>query len=147
MINDLNMINEIRYLFINETEIEKQIKKVIFISISLVLPFLEIIILILQTKNIIDSFENSNDKYFEGTVSGFFGLCSLFCTWALISNCFKEIVTILILLSLKIIFINIILFIIRDISNFSYHLTFNIILFGTFSTLIFTYKSFRKPII
>ena len=138
-------LNEIELLFIRESKLEEQIKKVIFVSISIVLPILEIIIIILQTKNIFET-SNDNDLVFKIFI-GFLELCSIFCTWGLISICFNNMKGIIILLAIKIFFIFIFILIISNIPFFKYYLTFDVILYGIFFTLIFIYKSFRKSIL
>ena len=138
-------LNEIQLLFIRESKLEEQIKKVIFVSISIVLPILEIIIIILKAKNIFETAEH-NDLSLK-IIFGSLELCSLFCTWGLISICFNNMKGIIILLITKIFFIFTLILFISNEPFFKYYLTFDVILYGIFFTLIFVYKAFRKPIL
>ena len=49
----LNEIEELRLLFIEETEMEKQLKKYLFIALSILMPIIELLIDIFQIKNMI----------------------------------------------------------------------------------------------
>ena len=144
----LDEMEEFRLLFINETEMQKQLKIVIFIFISIVYPILELIIT-LQIINIIDTMKNSEQKRIDVFIIievCLFLLFSLLGTVGMISECFSKIKTISILLILKSIFIILFFFIIKSYPNFSYYLVFNIITYGSFYTLIIVYKIFRKSI-
>lgn len=145
----LDEMEEFRLLFINETEMQKQLKIVIFIFISIVYPILELIIITLQIINIIDTMKNSEQKRIDVIIIVevcLFLLFSLLCTVGMMSACFSKIKTISILLILKSIFIILFFFIIESYPNFSYYLVFNIITYGSFYTLIIVYKTFRKSI-
>ena len=144
----LNEIDELRLLFIVETEMEKQIKKYLFIILAIIIPILELLISILQMKNMIESIDNYDDNYgYYLTAVAFFSFFSLFCTWGMISVCFFNIKTIKILLALKTISISLLLVFSRHFQNFYYYLVFNIILYGLYYTLIIVYKIFKKSII
>ena len=143
----LNGIEELRLLFINETEMEKQIKKYLFIVISIIIPILELLIEILQLKNMRESVDNYDRYDTSLTFVTFFSFFSLFCTWGMISVCFFKVKTISILLVLKAISFIILLLISTVFPNFYYYLVFNIILYGLYYTLIIVYKIFKKSII
>ena len=143
----LNGIEELRLLFINETEMEKQIKKYLFIVISIIIPIIEFLIEILQLKNMRESVDNYDRYDTSLTFVTFFSFFSLFCTWGMISVCFFKVQTISILLVLKAISFIILLLISTVFPNFYYYLVFNIILYGLYYTLIIVYKIFKKSII
>ena len=104
----LDDINEFINLYQRETNLEKKIKKLIFIAISTILPLLEIILVIYE---IYDIFLNLNIKenltpieiYSFPIFLCFCTLSSLFCSWYLISICFNNIRSIITLLLLFII--------------------------------------------
>ena len=138
-----NEINEIRLLYINESEMEKQLKRVIFLFISLIIPVLEIIILTLQIINIYD--DNIRIDFYI-LLLAFCSLFSLFCTWGMMSTCYYNNKCIIVLLIIKTFFIMIFLLLCSNKPNFKYSLVFNIIGYGVFYTLIIVYKVFRKGI-
>ena len=143
----LNEIEELRLLFINETIMEKQIKKYLFIILAIIMPILELLISIFQIKNMIESVDDY-DKYGSHlTFVTFFSFFSLFCTWGMISVCFFNIKTISVLLVLKAISIIALLLISKVFVNFYYYLVFNAILYGIYYTLIIVYKIFKKSIL
>ena len=138
-----NEINEIRLLYINESEMEKQLKRVIFLFISLIIPVLEIIILTLQIINIYD--DNIRIDFYI-LLLAFCSLFSLFCTWGMMSTCYYNNKCIIVLLIIKTFFIMIFLLLCSNKPNFKYSLVFNIIGYGVFYTLIIVYKVFKKGI-
>ena len=140
----LDEINELRLLYINESEMEKQLKKVIFLFISLIIPVLEIIILILQEVYI---YENEEIRDIFKLISGVCSLISLFCTWGMMNICYYNYKCIVNLIIIKTIIIFIFLNICYYTSIFYYFLVFNIIGYGIFYTLIIVYKAFKKGII
>ena len=149
MINDL-----IQFLILNrnETEIEKKLKKIIFIFISILFPLFEIIALIYQ---IVDSFHNIDfDKrlfFIEGIfirpAVSFFSFTSLICSWSMMSVCYNELKCIKVILVIKAILIILILFLSSASTNFNYYLVFNILGYGMYFTFIIIYKAFKKGII
>ena len=140
----LNEINELRLLHINESEMEKQLKRVIFLFISLIIPVLEIIIIILQIIYIYD-----NERIEEGkrALSAICSLLSLFCTWGMMSTCYYNYNCIIILIIIKSFFMFTFLIVWSESPYFYSILVFNIIGYGIFYTLIMVYKAFRKGII
>ena len=143
----LNEIEELRLLFINETELEKQMKKYLFIVISIIMPIIELLISIFQIKNMIESVDDYDKYGIYLTFITFFSFLSLFCTWGMISVCFFNINTIIVLLILKgMSFISLVL-ISTVFPNFFYYLVFNTILYGLYYTLIIVYKIFKKSIL
>ena len=143
----LNEIEELRLLFIEETEMEKQLKKYLFIVLSILMPILELLIDIFQIKNMIESVDDYDKYGIDLTFVTFFSFLSLFCTWGMISVCFFNLKTILVLLIIKGISIIILLLISTVFPNFYYYLVFNTILYGLYYTLIIVYKIFKKSIL
>ena len=149
MINDL-----IQFLILNrnETEIEKKLKKIIFIFISILFPLFEIIALIYQT---VDIFYNINfdDKnlFIEGEfirpLISLFSFTSLICSWAMMSVCYNELKCINVLLIIKTILIILTLLLSSPSTNFYYYLVFNVLSYGIYYTFIIIYKAFKKGII
>ena len=149
MINDL-----IQFLILNrnETEIEKKLKKIIFIFISILFPLFEIIALIYQ---IVDIFYNTNfdeNLYFiNGVVIrpavSFCSFTSLLCSWSMMSVCYNELKCIKVILVVKTILIIFILFLSSASTNYYYYLVFNILGYGMYYTFIIIYKAFKKGII
>ena len=142
-----NEINEIIILHVKETEMQKQLKKVIFCFISIIIPFLEFIIIILQYTNMIYSMDRFSRVDFIEILLAVFSIGSLFCTWGMMSVCYYYFKCILTLLIIKTILIVSIIFIGTNSDNFYYYLVFNIIGYGTYYTLIIVYKSFLKGIL
>ena len=143
----LNEIEELRLLFIEETEMEKQLKKYLFIVLSILMPILELLIDIFQIKNMIESVDDYDKYGIDLTFVTFFSFLSLFCTWGMISVCFFNLKTIIVLLIIKGISIIILLLISTVFPNFYYYLVFNTILYGLYYTLIIVYKIFKKSIL
>ena len=143
----LNEIEELRLLFIEETEMEKQLKKYLFIVLSIIMPILELLIDIFQIKNMIESVDDYDKYGIDLTFVTFFSFLSLFCTWGMISVCFFNLKTIIVLLIIKGISIIILLLISTVFPNFYYYLVFNTILYGLYYTLIIVYKIFKKSIL
>ena len=143
----LNEIEELRLLFIEETEMEKQLKKYLFIVLSIIMPILELLIGIFQIKNMIESVDDYDKYGVDLTFVTFFSFLSLFCTWGMISVCFFNLKTIIVLLIIKGISIIILLLISTVFPNFYYYLVFNTILYGLYYTLIIVYKIFKKSIL
>ena len=143
----LNEIEELRLLFIEETEMEKQLKKYLFIVLSILMPILELLIDIFQIKNMIESVDDYDKYGVDLTFVTFFSFLSLFCTWGMISVCFFNLKTIIVLLIIKGISIIILLLISTVFPNFYYYLVFNTILYGLYYTLIIVYKIFKKSIL
>ena len=143
----LNEIEELRLLFIEETEMEKQLKKYLFIVLSIIMPILELLIGIFQIKNMIESVDDYDKYGIDLTFVTFFSFLSLFCTWGMISVCFFNLKTIIVLLIIKGISIIILLLISTVFPNFYYYLVFNTILYGLYYTLIIVYKIFKKSIL
>ena len=149
MINDL-----IQFLILNrnETEIEKKLKKIIFIFISILFPLFEIIALIYQ---IVDSFHNIDfderllfiEGIFIRPAVSFFSFTSLICSWSMMSVCYNELKCIKVILVIKTILIILILFLSSASTNFNYYLVFNILGYGLYYTFIIIYKAFKKGII
>ena len=142
-----NDINELILLNIQETQMQKTIKKFLFIIISIIIPLLEIIGIVFQT---IDSFKNdtSHEIIFSAkTLIGFFTLISLISTWAMVSVCYLEKKCISVMLIIKLFSIFIILMINSENENFNYYLVFNTLGYGIFYTLVILYKIFPKGII
>ena len=143
----LNEIEELRLLFIEETEMEKQLKKYLFIALSILMPIIELLIDIFQIKNMIESVDDYDKYGVDLTFVTFFSFLSLFCTWGMISVCFFNLKTIIVLLIIKGISIIILLLISTVFPNFYYYLVFNTILYGLYYTLIIVYKIFKKSIL
>ena len=143
----LNEIEELRLLFIEETEMEKQLKKYLFIVLSIIMPIIELLIDIFQIKNMIESVDDYDKYGIDLTFVTFFSFLSLFCTWGMISVCFFNLKTIIVLLIIKGISIIILLLISTVFPNFYYYLVFNTILYGLYYTLIIVYKIFKKSIL
>ena len=142
-----NEINEIIILHVKETEMQKQLKKVIFCFISIIIPILEFIIIILQYINMIYSMDGFLSVEFIEIMLAIFSIGSLFCTWGMMSVCYYYFKCILTLLIIKTILIVSIIFININSDNFYYYLVFNIIGYGIYYTLIIVYKSFLKGIL
>ena len=149
MINDL-----IQFLILNrnETEIEKKLKKIIFIFISILFPLFEIIAMIYQ---IVDTFYHINFDDKNLFINGIFirpivSLCSftsLICSWSMMSVCYNELKCINVILIVKTILIIIILLLSSPSTNFYYYLVFNVLGYGMYYTFIIIYKAFKKGII
>ena len=142
-----NDINELILLNIQETQMQKTIKKFLFIIISIIIPLLEIIGIVFQT---IDSFKNDTSYeiiFSAKTFIGFFTLISLISTWAMVSVCYLEKKCISVMLIIKLFSIFIILMINSENENFNYYLVFNTLGYGIFYTLVILYKIFPKGII
>ena len=140
-------INELIILNIAETQIQKTIKKFLFIIISIIIPLLEIIGIVFQT---IDSFKNDSSYEIinsKKTFIGFFTLISLISTWAMVSVCYLEKKCILVMLIIKFFSIFTILATNSENENFNYYLVFNILGYGIFYTLVILYEIFPKGII
>ena len=147
-------LRELRIMSQNETLLEKRIKKTIFIFIAIIFPLFEIFEFILHTKNIYIEVEEKekNNNGFHGemilpSIILFFQLCSLICTWTMVSVCYLEKRCIIFMLILKIFFIIIILMLCTNLANYNYYYFFNIIGYGLFYLLIIIYNSFKKGII
>ena len=140
-------MNQLLILSQNETQQQKRIKKTLFIFISIVFPIIEILYIILETKDLIEN--NTTNLYFELNYSifYFFSFASILCTWAMMSCCYNEIKNIILFIFLKIAFTIIALFYIRKEVNIHYYLVFNAIGYGIFFTLISLHKTFKKGVI
>ena len=148
MIEQIYEIYELRLLDMPETQRQKNIKKALFIVISIIFPIIEFITNIIQIFYFING-----SKYFDGIRAIFIGLTlgSLICTWGMVSVCYLRFLCIKFLLFFKFNFIVFILIYLygenRTNNNFNYYLVFNIIGYGLFYTLIIIYKVFPKGII
>ena len=140
-------INELIILNIAETQIQKTIKKFLFIIISIIIPLLEIIGIVFQT---IDSFKNDSSYeiiFSQKLFIALFNLISLIITWAMVSLCYLEKTCISAMLTIKLFSIFFILVINSENKNFNYYLVFNILGYGIFYTLVILYEIFPKGII
>ena len=133
---------ELRLLRINESEMEKQLKKIIFLFISLIFPLFEFISLILQLVNMYDTVKGDL-SYFIFCLS----FISFLCTISMMGVCYDNLKCVIIMLSVKAVVIVLILIIGLTSKYFHYYLVFNAIGYGIFFTLIFIYKSFKKGFI
>ena len=137
---------------------QKDIKKILFIFISIIFPLIEIISLILLVIDIKKTKFKDIDEMNAGL--GFiilFSFISLIFTWGMVGVCYLERYCIKILLTFKgiIVFASIyICFVINyryddfyKLYNFYYYLVFYVIGYGIFFTLIIVYKTFPKGII
>ena len=145
----LEEIIEYRLLLINETQMQKIIKKIIFIIISIIFPIMEIVLLIYQGIFLFNQNKGSIiplNEFFIA-VYGFLSFGSFFCTLSMISVCYLEIKCLATMLLSKLsLIILIIIFSLPSDDNY-YVLVFNVIGYGIFYTLILVYESFRKGII
>ena len=148
----LNDLIQLLILIRNETEIEKKLKKIIFIFISILFPLFEIIALIYQTVDIFNNI-NFDDKSFfiNGIIIrlaiSLFSFTSLLCSWSMMSVCYDEFKCIKIILIVKFFLIILILILSGSSTNFYYYLVFNVLGYGMYFTFIIIYKSFKKGII
>ena len=133
---------ELRLLRINETQMEKQLKKIIFLFISLIFPLFEFISLILQLLNMFDTVQ-AELTYFIFCLS----FISFLCTISMMGVCYDNLKCVIIMLSVKAVVIVLLLRIGYTSKYFHYYLVFNVIGYGIFFTLIFIYKSFKKGFI
>ena len=157
MINRLYERYDFILLNIRETQMKKDIKKILFIFISIIFPLIEIISLILLVIDIKKTKFKDIDSIGDLAVIIIFSFISLIFTWGMVGVCYLERYCIKILLTLKgmIIFASIyICFIISnrydyryELYNFYYYLVFYVIGYGIFFTLIIVYKTFPKGII
>ena len=148
-------LNEFRILNQNETQMEKEMKKIIFIFISIIFPLIEILALIIQMIDIYNKVAkkiNDDEDWFNGDMFypigvGFFTFGSLIFTWGMVSICYLEKKCLVNVLILKLIVIAIILLLSQSSVNFVYYLVFNVIGYGVFFTLIIVFKAFKKGIV
>ena len=147
-----NLIDELRYLIHNQTEIEKQIKKVVFLFITIIFPLYEFIFLILQEISFFYNFQsqtnsNNNDINFLMALSLVLCLFSLMCTWSMMGVCYDKSKCVFRILFVKSLLIGFMLLIAYQTKYFYYYLVFNILGYGLFFTLIMVYKSFKSGFI
>ena len=145
----LEEIIEYRLLLINETQMQKIIKKIIFIIISIIFPIMEIVLLIYQAIIIFNDKKESiiYNNFVSIAVYGFLSFGSFFCTLSMVSVCYLEVKCLAAMLTSKLsLIIFIIIFSFPSDDNY-YILVFNVIGYGIFYTLILVYESFRKGII
>ena len=145
----LEEIIEYRLLLINETQMQKIIKKIIFIIISIIFPIMEIVLLIYQAIILFKEERGSiipNNVFFI-SLYGFLSFSSFFCTLSLVSVCYLEIKCLAAMLISKLSLIIITIVFSLPSSDNYYVLVFNVIGYGIFYTLILVYESFRKGII
>ena len=148
-------LNEFIILNQNETQMEKEMKKIIFIFISIIFPLIEILALIIQMIDIYNKVAlkiNDDEDWFNGDMFypigvGFFTFGSLIFTWGMVSVCYLEKKCLVNILILKLIVIAIILFLSQSSVNFAYYLVYNVIGYGVFFTLIIVFKAFKKGIV
>ena len=145
-----NLRNGLRLLR-TERELEKQIKKVIFLFISIIFPLFELVFLILQSLNIYYNLKKSSGEFLDiDTIKigiGVFSILSMMCTWSMLSLCYNKGKNIYTALIFKFVLIGIILTLSFKSFYFNYYLVFNIVGYGIFYTMIFIYRSFKKRII
>ena len=146
--------NELILLLYNETDREKRMKKIIFIIIAIIIPILELIFSIIQAVDIIEAckIKEEDQEFFSNEVIAqiiveLFTLVSLFCTWGLLSTCYRGKKCILILLILKSICIIGLIVESRLSSNFVSFLIINILAYAIFYFLIIYFSRFKKGII
>ena len=146
-------LNELILLNQNETNLEKNIKKVLFIFILIIIPIFEIIALILQAIDIFNTVQKkferniyNSDIFLLGAIT-FCSFISLICTWSMMSVCYNDSKCIIVISILKNIFIIILFLISYDSDNFYYYLVFNVVGYGIFYTLLIIYKTFKKGIL
>ena len=146
-INQLNEINDLLLLNIAETETQKRVKKGIFIFISIIFPITEIIFLTLLTIDIIKDVSESEIISPDSIALGLFTFFSLICSWGMISVCYLERKCVINLLFLKIGLIIFIAIFYLGCENFNYYVSYTILFYGIFLTLIILYYIFPKGII
>ena len=145
-----NLRNELR-LARRERKLEKQIKKVIFLFISIIFPLFEFLILIFQPMIIYYNLAKSNSLYVEISLSilfiGVFSLLSIMCTWSMINICYHKGKNLYRALIAKIAFIVFIIGLTFQTTYFNYYLIFNVIGYGIFYNMVIIYSLFKKKII
>ena len=146
-----NLIDELRSLIHNQTEIEKQIKKVVFLFITVVFPLYEFIFLTLQGISLFYNLESQSDSNInEGlleVLSLIVSLISIMCTWSIMGVCYDKSKCVYIVLFVKSLLIGFILVIAYQTNYFCYYLIFNTLGYGLYFTLIMVYKSFKSGFI
>ena len=145
-----NLRNELR-LARRERELEKQIKKVIFLFISIIFPLFEFLILIFQPMIIYHNLAKSNSLYVDISLRilfiGVFSLLSIMCTWSMINICYHKGKNLYRALIAKIAFIVFIIGLTFQTTYFNYYLIFNVIGYGIFYNMVIIYSLFKKKII
>ena len=145
-----NLRNELR-LARRERKLEKQIKKVIFLFISIIFPLFEFPFLIFQSISIhynsTKSYSLYLDIYFSKIFIGVFSLLSMMCTWSMINICYHKGKYIYRTLIAKIVFIVFILGLTFQSTYFNYYLIFNVIGYGIFYNMVIIYSLFKKKYI
>ena len=145
-----NLRNELR-LARRERKLEKQIKKVIFLFISIIFPLFEFLILIFQPMIIYHNLAKSNSLYVDISLSilfiGVFSLLSIMCTWSMINICYHKGKNLYRALIAKIAFIVFIIGLTFQTTYFNYYLIFNVIGYGIFYNMVIIYSLFKKKII
>ena len=138
-----NNLMELRLLNVNETEKEKKFKKIVFLFISIIFPLFELISLLLHFANI---YKTKDDFYLIFFTVSFI---SFLLTVGMMSVCYDKNTAPVIICKTLIIIISLILVFSDDHQYHSsrYYLVFYVIGYGTFYTLIFVYKSFKKGLI
>ena len=145
-----NLRNELR-LARRERKLEKQIKKVIFLFISIIFPLFEFLILIFQPMIIYHNLAKSNSLYVDISLRilfiGVFSLLSIMCTWSMINICYHKGKNLYRALIAKIAFIVFIIGLTFQTTYFNYYLIFNVIGYGIFYNMVIIYSLFKKKII
>ena len=132
---------ELRLLNVNETEMEKKLKKIIFLFISIVFPLFEFISLSLQLVSMYNTAKQYDIFIFS------LSFISFLCTISMMGVCYDKSKCVVIMIIVKTLFIILLLLISTYSQYFGYYLVFNVIGYGIFYTLIFVYKSFKKGFI